>query len=308
MRVLSYIVFCAVFLLTASIQGRAEEGTFGIWSETLDLSKVTKQLPTLSKYRTDLHLAILSSKLKDEQLWSLLKQAEKLNVSVRAWLLLPDADGYWPCMENAKKFRILVNRFLNEAQRRNVRIPWVIVDMEPSLSAIVSGSFNGNRGRNHLSRFNNATHEFQQMVLETHERGVKVHVVTFPQILDDKVNGNQNQQHWFGTPIDHIEWDEISFMAYTGFFPWISVSKFAEKLHTHYPKIGGIELGPIGFAGKVLSINPHQFLSRTVNEILKAREKGIKSIRVFSLDGLVGNWSLKDPRHWIGGMSQAFFL
>src|SRR5689334_4895825 len=81
--------------------GRAD----AVWSEFQTDPQVRAQLPWLAEHEIDLYLAVPEARIGDAELAALLRDAEAEGVGVRAWLLLDEADGYWPNEHNVPAMR-----------------------------------------------------------------------------------------------------------------------------------------------------------------------------------------------------------
>ncbi|WP_218277119.1 hypothetical protein, partial [Pseudomonas sp. GW531-E2] len=66
-----------------------------LWSEFIPLATVEKELPQLQKLQLSVFIAIHEENPDYDGFAHLYKEAAKLQVEVRPWLLLREANGYW---------------------------------------------------------------------------------------------------------------------------------------------------------------------------------------------------------------------
>src|SRR5438309_499226 len=104
--------------------------SLAVWSEFLPFAQVGDQLALLQRKHVALYLAIHQEQIGDPELLALLRRAQARGVEVRAWLLLPDADGYWPNAGNVEQVKGAVRQFLDWTRAAGVAVPWVVLDME----------------------------------------------------------------------------------------------------------------------------------------------------------------------------------
>ncbi|MGW8321674.1 MAG: hypothetical protein ACWGSD_09000, partial [Thermodesulfobacteriota bacterium] len=72
----------------------------GLWSEFLDPEEVIAQIPDLKRHAIGLYQNIPSVDIGDPGFASLFGEASCDGLEVRAWLTLPEEDGYWPNEKN----------------------------------------------------------------------------------------------------------------------------------------------------------------------------------------------------------------
>lgn len=276
---------------------------FGIWSETLAYPKVQSQLPLLKKYDVDLHLAIHPHQMNDPKLFAVLKEAQRLGVTIYAWPLLSPIEGRWPHMNNVTKVKKMVETLVASFESQSITVPWFSFDMEISLGSVLGGA--AQQG-SFEERYQKAIDTFNDMIDFLHAHKIKAHAAYLPGIMEDMRSGTLTKQKEYGLPLVGIRWDQLSFLAYTSFFPLVNVETFAQEIKRYFPQNGVMDLGCIGYAGTFPAPFPHQSLGSLIPQINHVKNAGIPRVNVFSLDGLAGTMSGKDPETWLKAMTSAF--
>ena len=295
-----------------------------VYSEFLDLAQLELALPLLARHRVALYLAIREEAIESEALRRLLRRARELSVEVRAWLLLPDAAGYWPGETNLAAFDELVQRFWRWNLAEQLGVRWIVVDMEPPLQtstaifdALSGGSIAAalpillkNRDRD---AFDVARRAWADAVLRWKRQGMALMVVTFPLMLDDADDGDATIQDVLETPIEGIAWDELSFMLYQNIFEDFAGDRLGPALVYDYlvrarERFGArvsVALGVIGTVGKTGSEHPGYPDPESLRlDVAAALEAGVDRVQLFSLDGLLADTSIA-PEAWFAAIDAA---
>lgn len=270
-------------------------------------------LPRLAAHGLQLNLALPEGRLADPDLERLLRAAEAQSVPVGAWLLLPDAEGYWPNAENAAHFLRHVERFLDWLSTRRLRVAELIVDMETplALSRLLKGKLlqglqvEYRRWQNPLNaeRFATATELFTRLVSTAHQAGSTVQVVTYPFLLHDAAAGNTAFQEFLQVPVTPVPWDRVSFMVYRSSFQDVVPMRLSSWLVYSFLELAqrvltipvSAALGVIGSIGKIQEggfRDPAEIRA----DVAAAYAAGIDSIQLFSLDGM---HQLTNPNDWL---------
>jgi len=136
-----------------------------------------------------------------------------------------------------------------------------------------------------------------------------VHAVTTPMVLDDLAVGKGRLQSALGIPVDGVDWDEVTFMAYRTEFMRLAgrmggdiVHRYARDAHRHFGDRAGLDLGVIGtpgFGSQSLGYTDPQDLA---TDIQAARMGGVGRLNVFSLDGMLEQGGLD---RWMTATSTA---
>ncbi len=308
-----------MFALAAGTAGvlRAEEyaapsPVYGYYEEGgLDaLSWLTGDLTVFTENGLTLFLGIGDADIGDPRLLAFLQEAQRQGVEVRAWMLLPFEEGYWPNEYNAELFAESVRRAVTWFRSEGLPIEWIVVDMELGYQKLMdlqamalAGEYEamvaallGNLDRSHFVR---ASVIFQDLVDELHDRGFRVMVVTYPQVADDLADWDCSLQDLLDIPVSTVTWDEVSLMVYTSIYndvgAYLGVT-FGPGLVYSYARSTMDWVGPsyasiaLGVAGDMAGAD------ELAAEVAAAKAAGIDRIQVYSYHGV----RLKeDPQAWI---------
>jgi hypothetical protein len=290
----------------------------GVYSEFLDYEDVEQRLATLATHRTELYLAIRPDDVESGALESVLLAARRHGVPVRAWLLLDDADGYWPGEHNLAAFDAHVRAFWRWNRRAHLGVEWVLVDMEPSLAisnqlaeALASGDLSAaipvllaNRDG---AAFARAQTDWRAAVDAWHDEGMLVAAVGLPYVLDDFGDDDADIQDMFDSPIDGADWDEIGFLVYQNLYGMPDarlgaplVFDYARTTALRYGARGAIALGTIGSVGKNTDSIGYEDRDALEADLDAAASAGVKKFHLFSLDGMEREGGVGE---WIGGLA-----
>lgn len=276
----------------------------GVYSEFLEFAEVERLLPTLAAQETELYLAIRPADLETGALESVLLGARRNGVPVRAWLLLDDADGYWPGEHNVAAFDEHVRAFWSWNRRLHLGVDWILVDMEPSLAvsnqlagALESGDLSAaipvllaNRDR---EAFDAAKLAWIDAVDGWHDEGMQVAAVGLPYVLDDFGDEDPDIQDMFDSPIDGVEWDEIGFLVYQNLYGTADarlgaplVFDYAATTAARWGDRAAIALGTVGDIGKNTSSVGYAERDALEADLDAAAAAGVAKFHLFGLDGM----------------------
>lgn len=278
---------------------------YGLWSEFLSPEETAARIPALKERGIALFQNIPSEKIFDNAYGELLRNASCSGLEVRAWLTLPEKDGYWPNEKNAELFSSTAIELARWIRAGNWNINWIVVDMEPDLEMLNKllaslGSFDIATAVRILvensddESYKKAHGIYSAMVEKLHTMGFKVMVTTFPMLLDDLADGDSTIQNLLNIPVDGIAWDQISVMAYSTIFesilktdvPEYLVYSYGADAVKYYGDRAAIELGMIGQVGMISyeGISDPEVLKKQVGA---AKAAGLKDIHAYSLDGIM---------------------
>jgi hypothetical protein len=194
-------------------------------------------------------------------------------------------------------------------------IDWLIFDMEMSLERTeavaeqirtegsVSGLSTVKEGRDPAT-FERSKDAFRQLVIDLQARGLKVMAVTYPLVLDDLDDGDEDISDEFDVPIFGIPWNEVSFMVYQSMIfdllgEWQGpdvVKSYADTAVELFDDRAAIALGIVGSAGITQVDMPYPDAETLLADHAAARGSSAASISVYSLDGLLQQ---SNPGAWL---------
>ncbi|MGE0547934.1 MAG: hypothetical protein AB7O24_00870 [Kofleriaceae bacterium] len=277
-----------------------------LWSEFLSDDEVRAQLPWLSEHSVDLYLAVHSTRIGDPALATLIRDAVTSNVGIRAWLLLPEADGYWPNEHNVSATRDAVLAFAQWRAAEALPIDWIVFDLEMPLARTravtdaieADGPFAGieliKQGRDPVAF---ATHraELAALIDDVHALGLRAASVTYPMVLDDAGDGDTDIEDELDVPVTGIAWDEASFMVYQSLIYDFSnawhdqdvIHSYATTARELWGDRAALALGIVGSAGIEPVAMPYPDAATLAADRAAARAAGVDRVSVYSLDGVV---------------------
>jgi hypothetical protein len=284
-----------------------------VWAEFMPYRWVAGDLKRLRHYGLQLNLAIPPARLLEPDLKFLLQAAAAEGVPVGAWLLLEDAQGYWPNAENAPAFCALIERFLDWLDSEQLSVAEIIVDMETplALSRLLKGrlikglQLEWQRWQHpqNRERFESAVSAFTGLVDTIHQAGLTAQVVTYPFIVHDAAAGNLAFQSFLQVPVTPVPWDRISLMVYRSSFQDLAPMRLSSWLVYSYLELAqkvlnvpvSAALGVIGSIGKITE-GGFRDVDEIRADVAAARAAGVESIQLFSLDGM---HQLGAPEDWL---------
>lgn len=287
----------------------------GAYSEFLTAGEVESQLDLLWRQNVSVTVAVQATEIGDEDLASLVRAMNARGVEVRLWLVLERDQGYWPNEENLDLFADEVTRLLDWLDDEGLGAEAIVYDMEPGLAyseqirvldpanldeilALMSSHIDDDA-------FAASRALLTASVEEVHSRGLRAVCVTYPQVLDDFLDGDDDMQDALDIPVRDVPFDEVAFMVYQSYFAliageWIGpalVRTFARDAVDHYGAAAVIALGKVGSAGIFESEeNLYESPEILTADVAAAAAEGITRIEIYSLDGMV---ELNDTDDWL---------
>lgn len=290
------------------------ERPLAVWSEFMTDDQVRDAFGLVSEEGADLYLAIPSQRIGDPALADLLVDAADADVGVRAWLLLPEEDGYWPNEHNVEAFGEAAHAFVDWRDEADLPVDWIVFDMEMGLDrtrqieaairdAGTLAALDQIRDGRDPEAFEEARQAFSDLVGALQARGMKVMSVTYPTILDDGEDGDDDIQDEMDVPIVGIGWDQSSFMVYQSLIYDLSgewhgpdvVESYADSAVDLFGGRAAVALGIVGNAGITNVEMPYPDAQTLLDDQAAAKSAGVP-ISIYSLDGLMAQ---TDPGAWL---------
>ena len=315
-----FTVAAVVFCLTACSEREevgqvARDMEVGVYSEFLSASEVEAEIPRLWRQNVSVTIAVPAERIGNDDLATLIRAANDNDVEARLWLVLDRDQGYWPNEENLDLFAGEITRLLDWLDDEGLSASGIVYDMEPSLEyseqirildpanldeiiALMSSHIDDDAFAASRARLTESVEEVQS-------RGLRAICVTYPQVLDDFLDGDDDMQDALDIPVRDVPFDEVAFMVYQSYFAliageWIGpalVRTFARDAVDHYGDGAVIALGKVGDAG-IFESDENLYESPAVltSDVAAAAAEGISRIEIYSLDGMVG---LGNPDDWL---------
>jgi hypothetical protein len=280
-----------------------------VWCEFLPYPDLIALLPELAVRGLWLNLAVQAERRDDPALFELLRAARSHGVTLRAWLLLDKADGYWPNAWNAAIVADAARRLLDAADRHGAPLEWLIFDFEPppDLALRLAGFASEGRWWSLLGALRSARREnrvlrpeivYQAIFDELRRAGVRRQIVTMPMSLDEPFGPRLSGA--LGIDCLTLLADEFSVMAYRPEFARMAgpltadiVGSYARTTVKLYGDTAGIAIGEIGSPGYPVPVPGYSDPADFQADLAACRAAGIASVSVFSLDGILEQGGLE---------------
>jgi hypothetical protein len=294
------------------------------WLEFTSEETVVGQVAFAASLDLNLNVAVIRGEHDRAFVRAACDAAERSDIALRLWPLLPEEEGYWPNQGNAEPFVEWLEELRGWARRDCRRLDGWVVDLEMpidralDLEALVEG------GASVLDLvsffveeidevgFEEARTVFREETDVLKEEGYSVIATTLPFLADDVLDGDETIAMALWTPVEGVDWDLVSFQVYRSLFD----SRFAEVLEDpearftsglissyaataveHYGVRAGIDLGTTS----ALGIGTHEGLASAAElqaDVAAALAEGVSPGRVsiYSLEGLLEH---NDAPDWV---------
>jgi len=311
-----------VWLLVAASCGSSEHAPdtlwtipVGVYSEFLSHEEVEALVPELAPFQASITLAVSASEVGSESLAALLRRAERAHLEVRLWLLLDREEGYWPNEGNLSRFGEAARALLDWLDAEDLEASALVFDMEPSLEYSEQILELNSRDPNAIAAlfaehvdpvaFAASRQELTTLVEEVKARGYLAVCVTYPQVLDDIADGDDDMQDALDIPVLGVPFDEVALMVYQtafaeGLGAWLGpslVESYAEDAFARFGDRAVIALGKVGAAG-IFEAEEYTYPSPEdlATDILTVQGAGVSRVEIYSLDGMTEQ---QGPRYWL---------
>ncbi|HOU11841.1 MAG TPA: hypothetical protein PKZ84_01885 [Anaerolineae bacterium] len=235
---------------------------------------------------------------------AIVQRLHAAGIPVVAWLLLPEAQGYWFNLDNALEASAFYADFRAWTAAHGLQWDGVGLDIEPDMremKKLIAGDRRAlatllRRSLN-VERFKRAQEHYGALIAQIRADGYRVDEYAIPFIVDERRVGSQLMQRLFGL-ID-LAVDRKVLMLYTSF-----MRPFGHGLLWSYaPSAGSIAVGSTGGGvdvGGVDQIPPLSWDEFTRD--LRLAYAWSDDIHIFSLEGAVRQGYLHQMRDfdWLG--------
>lgn len=291
----------------------------GVYSEFLSAEQLGPFVPLLSLHGTTLSLRV-NRETDRTALGALLRVAQSRGVSVRLWPLLPSDNGYWVNETNIDAFSAEVTAWMDWIDQQDLAVDTFVYDVEPTItySEQIRAAFAEGLPAakallaTHLdpAAFALAKDEMIASVEAVQARGFRVACVTYPQVLDDFSDADDDLQDALDVPIRDVPFDEVGFMVYQTAFgeqfggAWLGpglITDFATTARAEFGDRAVIALGQIGTPGAVETRGPtYPDPDSLAADVRAVRAAGIPRVEVYSLDGIA---ETTDQVEWLTALA-----
>jgi hypothetical protein len=258
-----------------------------------------------------LHLAWPVARLEDPVLLDLAAAAQAAGVVIRPWLLLDDADGYWPGSTNADVFATAARRLMAAWTAQDLEPTGLIIDMEMRIERTreletliggempdIAGLLTFLAGAVDREEFAAATAVYAALADDAHSGGWQVILTTLPMLLDDRADGDDSIAQALGIPVDGIDWDRMTFQVYRTLLGRFSIGDgspltsfvvydYARSALELYGDRAGMDLGLVGTGVSGSPVYADADGLRADVEAALAAGIPADRIHVYNLDGML---------------------
>ena len=290
----------------------------GYWAhpKSIGYEDLTAWLPIMAEKDVSIYIAVDQDQIeaRDPQIADLIRSAAHHGVELRPWILLDYQDGYYPNEENVDLFSDTVKDLIRWVGEASLPLGWITVDMEPSVQFLNELNEYLREGQYFLAlglllaqlnrpAYEQALEKFDDLVKHCHDHGFKVHVVTFPSVLDDLEDGDASLQDALNCPIHPLlseTWDDVDFMVYRTEMTGITGFPFGTDLVYTYAKdavevFGERSVLSLGIVGQDGAYDNYNLPEEILPDLGAAVSAGLNRVNVFSFTGAD---SLPDPEAW----------
>ncbi len=289
------------------------------WAEFIPPGELIKPevLYLLQRYRVNPCIAVSRDNLGEDYA-KLMKNYRDAGLEPALWPTMSDEQGYWPNERNCEDFASYVKDIFKWADKEEVKIPWLAVDLEPPYyqhTEISSAEglqkvgkiwhiFNSNRNR---QRFNRAVETYRNLQDYIKMQGCQTIVPAIPLLEIDIMKGSVKLQDYLETPLSPVNWDVISFMQYNTVITGMSREFISPgdarwylyllclNMKATLGKRAAVSVG-LTSTGKLGNEPYYQYPEEMLPDIEAALAAGIQDIAIFSLEGIL---NASNPENWL---------
>jgi hypothetical protein len=227
----------------------------------------------------------------------IIRIANRLDVPVWGWVLIPYTDGYWAWEGAAREQFKAVKALVHWARQKRVRLQGLALDPEPRLrtpfestAAIMGGSGGGAFSSVFQPTIDPtlqcaAWRGYARIPRWAKRHGVRVSAAPMPAALDDVGDGSLALQDAANFVLPSAPWDELYFQAYRSVFTYYSghdpgpgiVSSYFRSAQREYGSVGQVSLGSSGRG-------PYRRFSSLLNDVRLAATLGAREVPIYSLE------------------------
>lgn len=268
-----------------------------IYSELVPLDVLVRSpaLPELARRGMQLLFAVQPGQL--EGALALLERAAELDLSAGVWPLIDDAHGRWLNPRHARVFETWATQLLDVVEASGAPMDAVVLDLEPPIDE-VRAAFDGElrAAKAWLDRpHDTSVHE--RLLARVQERGHEAVAAVVPTLLLEG-RASRGWQRALGTPLDGLDFDRVSAMAYTTLFEGYGLgvvarpdarallARFAREALARLGSRASLSLGAVG-VGALGDEKTYRGPEELADDVAIARYEGIEDLALFDLSGVL---------------------
>jgi hypothetical protein len=283
----------------------ARGGTRRIWSEFVPYRALVSSevISLLQSRKLQVLVAVTPSRLAGVP--DLVARYRDAGIDFGLWPMVADEDGRWGSTFNAQLYSDFV---LRTADRAGVPCTMAI-DLEPPIAltrALLSGNPLSVRRLARIENRESGLQVLQNLMRALRERSCRTIGAVHPILLADG-DGQSAWQWLLGTPIDAMNFDAVSPMAYTSLIEGYSRGILARRAATsllvqtanaaraRWQERASISLGSVGI-GALGDERPYRDVTELAYDVSLARACGVDDLALFDLGGILQR---PEPSAWL---------
>lgn len=282
-----------------------------LWTEELPEDQIAARVAFVAAQGLGLNVNIQKGRHDRAYLQKLCDHAARHAVALRLWPNLSNESGYWVGQANADEFVGWTRDLTSLAKTACPRLDGIVFDLEMPMYRVgelasmrAAGASNLQIATWFLEHIDEAAFERARGVLAEEVRrlradGYSATASTLPMNADDYDDGDETIAKALWTPIEGIDWEQVSFQVYRNLydqqFPNMSKTPYTSGLIASYAKSAVAKWGPraavdLGTTGAGIGI-PMGLASAAElqSDIAAALAEGIAPghVAIYSLEGVL---------------------
>ncbi len=290
---------------------------YALWPHETGPDVLAEWYPFFAEMGAELYTELREEKIltRDPEMARIFREAAAAGVHVRPYITLPVEAGVYPNEANFDRFFDAVKAMIAWAEEEALPVEWVVVDMETPVQVVeqiddylaelrlldIYRLFLEHRNPACFAR---SVANYRTLVDHCHAHGFKVHVISFPFVLDDYSDGDRGIQDAFDVPVSGVHWDEVDFMVYRTMYrgyagmPFTSdlVYRYSQKAREIFGDSASVVVGLVLWPGWLEGALGYSCPEELEADIEAAMAAGLRRIHVFYLTGLLEK---EDPVAWM---------
>lgn len=283
----------------------ARGATRRIWSEFVPYEVLCSPEVIRILQSRDIQLLVAVTPSRLSGLATLVPTYRDAGIDLGLWPMIDDEDGRWGSTFNAQLYADFVLRVADQGEPGCT----IAIDLEPPIAltrALLSGNPLSIRRLARIENRESGLQILQELMAKLRARGCSTIGAVHPILLADG-HGQSAWQWLLGTPIDQMDFDAVSPMAYTSLIEGYSRGILARRAATsllvqtasaarlRWQDRASISLGSVGI-GALGDERPYRSVGELAHDVSLARACGVDDLALFDLGGALQK---PQPEAWL---------
>ena len=290
---------------------------YALWPDETGPDILAQWYPFFAETGARLYVEVLEEWIveRNPDIARIFREAHEAGVEARPYIILSEEAGIYPNESNFDRFFAALKAFIAWVEDENLPVEWICVDMETPVQMVqdLESCVREFRFLDALllllqhrdpEMFQRSIASYQELVDYCHAHGFKVHVITFPLVLDDYSDSDFHIQDAFDVPVSGVGWDEVDFMIYRTTYQGYTLMPFTSDLVYRYALMArglfgeraSVFVGLVLWSGWGGGDSGYQDPAELEADIEAALAAGVHEINIFYLTGLLEK---ADPVAWM---------